>query len=1090
MGYLRFPHLSGDQLVFVADDDVWLVGADGGRAARLTSDRAAVARPKLSPDGTWVAWGSRRDGNPEVYVAPVAGGPATRLTYWNHPNTRVLGWSADGRIIATSPAHQPFRSRAWAYALPVDGSTGERLPYGPINGLARRPDGATVLMSVVNREMATWKRYRGGTRGRFWIDRDGNGSFERFLTELDGQLADPIWVGDRLAFVADHQGHGNIYSVGADGGDLRRHSDHTGTYARDLGGDLEGGATRVVYQRAGQIYRLDSLAADVEPVPLAIELPGARVARQSTVVPVAPSLNAAEVLDVDATGRASVVNVRGTVQWLTHRDGPVRALADTAGVRHRLPRVVPGRAPDDQAAIWVSDSEGDDRLEWVEDGVTRSVGGDLGRVLELVVAPDGARAAVATHDGRVLLLTFADASVRELERSEHGDAQGLAFAPDSAWLAWSTPHPNQLRSIRLAELESGAVHAASAVRFHDTAPAFTPDGKFLAFLSTRTFDPVYDVQNFELAFVVGTRPYVLPLATDTPSPFDPEVTGRPPGTDKSADESADHRTDRLAREADAPETGATAGPVRVDLDGLADRAVAVPVPAGRLTDLQAAKGALLWLEHPITGVIGDARPVGAEPSRPTLHRWDFANRKTATLVEVLDWFRVSGDGTRVVVRDGDHLRVVPSAHAVKPDTEDPNERIEVDLGRIQVRVDPPAEWRQMLVETWRLMRDHFWTADMGGVDWDDVLVRYLPLVAEIASRDDLSEVLWEMVGELGASHAYERLEYPPAPDGRAAAFLGADLERDGDGRWRIARVLPGETSVPAARSPLRAAGADVQDGDDLIAVNGHPVGVAGPGPLLAGLAGKPVELTVARNGASHTVAVVPAADETPIRYHDWVARRRAIVHQTSDDRIGYVHVPDMMSTGWAEFNRDLRHEIRYDALLVDTRDNSGGHVSELVIERLSRRPLGGDVVRHGGPEPYPSSAPRGPMLSLANEYAGSDGDIVNEAFRELGLGPIVGVRTWGGVIGIDSRYALVDGTVVTQPRYSFWFRDAGWTVENFGVEPDVEVDCPPQAWVAGDDPQLATGLRMLTEALTTYQPLAPTPLEQRPNRAAPPLPPR
>jgi tricorn protease len=387
------------------------------------------------------------------------------------------------------------------------------------------------------------------------------------------------------------------------------------------------------------------------------------------------------------------------------------------------------------------------------------------------------------------------------------------------------------------------------------------------------------------------------------------------------------------------------------------------------------------------------------------------------------------------------------------------------------------------------MRDHFWIEDMGGVDWDDVLARYLPLVDRLATRDDLSELLWEMIGELGSSHAYERPVYPDPPAGRAAAFLGVDLAREGDS-WVIERVLPGESSVPAARSPLRAAGANVADGSVLVAVNGHPVLPSGPAPLLAGLTGKPVELTVSHSGARRTVVAVPTADETPIRYQEWVAGRRAVVHAQTDGRIGYLHVPDMMSAGWADFNRDLRRELQRDALIVDTRDNAGGHVSELVIERLARRPLGAGHARYFADEQWPNGAPRGPLVSLANEYAGSDGDIVNEAFREMGLGPIVGARTWGGVIGIDGRYQLVDGTEVTQPRFAFWFRDAGWGVENFGVEPDVDVPFPPQAWAAGEDPQLLAALRILTAALAETSPLAEPPLSTRPDRAAPALPPR
>jgi tricorn protease len=388
------------------------------------------------------------------------------------------------------------------------------------------------------------------------------------------------------------------------------------------------------------------------------------------------------------------------------------------------------------------------------------------------------------------------------------------------------------------------------------------------------------------------------------------------------------------------------------------------------------------------------------------------------------------------------------------------------------------------------MRDHFWVEDMGGVDWDEVLERYLPVVDRLATRDDLSEVLWEMIGELGSSHAYERQLFPEPPAGRAAAFLGADYAVDEAGSWMFARVLPGESSVPAARSPLRAAGADVRDGDRILAVNGRPVGEQGPAPLLTGLAGKPVQLTVARGDVSRDVVVVPTADEEPLRYQDWVAGRRAAVHGAAGGRLGYVHVPDMMSTGWAEFNRDLRREVLREALVLDTRDNGGGHVSELVIERVARRQLGGGYSRHAVDEEYPTGAPHGPVVSVANEFAGSDGDIVNEAFKELRLGTIVGERTWGGVIGIDGRYTLVDGTSVTQPRYAFWFRDAGWSVENYGVDPDLVVPFPPQAWAAGEDPQLEAAIGVLEDALGAYEPLRMPPIATRPDRAAPALPPR
>lgn len=1070
--YLRFPHPAVDRLVFVAENDVWLASIDGGRAYRLTADRAPAANPRLSPDGAQVAWVSKREGLPEVYVMPSDGGVATRITYWASETTTVLGWTNDGYVLAASAAGQPFRSQAWAWALPVDGSPGQKLPYGPVRGIAAHADGTVVVGTGYRRDPAHWKRYRGGTRGVLWITQDGR-EFVPFLDDLDGQLTAPTWVGDRLAFLSDHEQHGNVYSVRGDGSDLRRHTDHDDFYARALTGD----GVRLVYQQAGDLWLAESLAADSQPRRIEIDLAGPRTGRTPAPVQAAKHIG---TISVDKAGRASAVEVRGTVQWLAHADGPVRALAATPGVRARLPHVL----GTDGSVVWVTDADGDDAIE-IGDGVTpprRIASGQLGRVLDLAVAPDSRSVAVATHDGRILTIDVESGVARELDRNEAGDGQGLAYSPDSAWLAWSAPHPGALRNIRLAEVGAGAVHEVTPVRFVDTEPVFTPDGRYLGFLSARTFDPVYDSHFFELGFPLATRPYVVPLAATTPSPFGPEVGGRPIGDRGKEEESAD------GDQSDKKTDDITA--IIVDVERIADRVVSVPVPAGQLSDLRAAKDGLLWLEHPLTGVLGEGRAESAEPPRASLKRWDFQKRRMVGLVGKLDGYAVSGDGSRIVVHDGEALRMVPADHEIQADdTSDDN--LKVDLDRIRLTIDPAVEWRQMYDEAGRLMRDHFWIADMSGVDWAAVLDRYRPLLDRVATRDDLSDLLWEVNGELGTSHAYET----PAREGddpmRALGLLGADLARDDQGRWAVSQVLPGETSIRAGRSPLEAAGLDVQPGDLIVAVNGQPVPPAtGPAQLLLGYAGKPVELTIARDGVERRIAVTPTGDDTVLRYQAWVNDRRAYVHARTGGRVGYLHIPDMVATGWADFHRDLRTEVGRDALIVDTRDNSGGHVSQLIVEKLSRRVIGVDLPRHGPAETYPSDAPRGPIVSIANEWSGSDGDIVNAAFKALGLGPVIGVRTWGGVVGIDGRYTLVDGTSVTQPRYAFWFEQFGWAVENYGVDPDIEVRMPPQAWATGADPQLDEGIRVVSEALAAHPAVAEPDLASRPSRRPEPLPPR
>ncbi|MCU1491104.1 MAG: peptidase [Acidimicrobiaceae bacterium] len=1095
--FARFPALSGDQLAFVADDDLWVAEADGGGARRLTAENAALTQPRFSPDGSLLAFASRRDGASEVNVVSLFGGPARRLTFWGDPSTRVLGWRDPETVIAISATGEPFRSRTWARTVPVSGGPSERLAYGPITSLASSSRGVVVLgVNQSARRGAAWKRYRGGTAGALWIDRDGSGNFTRFLTELHGQLEDPHWIGDRLAFVSDHEGYANVYSVRADGTDLRRHSDHAQFYARALSGD----GRRLAYQHAGGLYILDDLEADSQPRRLDIRLEGAIHGRAPRPVSAEEHLGD---FAPDVQGRSSLVEMRGSIQQLAHRDGPARLIGGGAGVRGRLPLVAGSGV--EATALFVTDAEGEDALEVVAlagpSAERRRLGaGELGRVLELAVSPDAKFAAVASHDGRLLVVELARGAVRVLDRAEDGDVSGLSFSPDSRLLAWSHPGPEPLSQIRVGRLSQAGggdeVIEMTPLRFEDREPVFTTDGRYLAFLSVRTFDPVYDAHVFDLSFPSAARPYLLPLAAATPSPFAPEFEGRPRPGAKAPESPPDvggGEAPGSGREAEGP--GSAVPEVVLDNENLSDRLVAVPVAAGRYSRLRAAEGGLVFMAEPVLGVLGEERerPDAPRP-RPTLLRYDFATRRQITLADSVDAYEVSGDGRSLVVRDDKALRSVPADRRAEAHGEGPDDDvIEIDLSRLRLEVDPGLEWRQMYDEAARLMRDHYFVEDMAGVDWPEVVERYRPLVDRVATRDELSELLWEVQGELATSHAYERPPEQPTRSERRLGRLGADLASD-SGQVVVRRVVPGESSVPSARSPLAAPGVAVSEGDAIVEVDGRPVDPKlGIGPLLLGTADKPVALAVrpAAGGALRRVVVVPLADEGALRYQDWVAGRRAAVHAASNGRVGYLHVPDMVGSGWAQLHRDLRLEVRREALIVDVRENRGGHVSELVVEKLSRTVRGWDVARHRGASTYPHDAPRGPLVAVADEQAGSDGDIVTAAFKLYGLGPVVGKRTWGGVIGIDSAYRLVDGTSVTQPRYAFWFDGGlGWDVENHGVEPDVEVDMAPQDWAAGRDPQLERAVELALDELSRRPAAVPPPVSTRPSHAPPALPAR
>jgi tricorn protease len=1079
--YLRYPTIQGDRLAFVTDDDLWIGSVQEQTAWRLGAERATIRTPRLSPDGRHLAWISDAAGHPEVWVIELDGGEPRRLSWWGDASTHVLGWMGDDTVVAGSATGEPFEWVTWAWALALDGGQPERLPYGPICALSRAPGGATVLGTdrLSLQGAGAWKRYRGGTAGKAWIDADATGRFRRLGADLDGQIEDPRWWDGRVVFLSDHEGWANVYSLRPDGTELRRHSDHGDAYARNADGD----GSRLVYGCAGDLWILDSLAADSAPRRLELRLGSARIGRRRHPLAAAKAIGR---ISPDRTGRASALDVRGAAVWCTHRDGPARILSPGGRVRARFTTPL-----GDDHAVWVTDADGEDALEVapIAGGSGRRLaGGDLSQVVELAVSPDGAWVATAADDGAVRVTDVAGGETRELDRSRFDIASGLCFSPDSRWLAWAAAGPFSdeagLRQIKLAEVASGAVHEATPLRFHDREPVFTLDGRYLAFLSRRTFDPVYDQLRFDLSFPAATRPYLLRLSAGTPGPLAPQTAGRDlPWTPASPPAQPD------------PGSGSDPPPVpdvAVEPDGLASRLIELPVAAGRLSDLRAVDGGLVWLSRPVAGELGEdrAEPFG-EAAKKRLERLDFAAGRVETLADGADDVQVSADVRVLVVRADHGLRVQPADRPFKPGDDDPKAAFEIDLERIRITVDPATEWVQMYEEAARLIRHHFWTEDMAGIDWDAVVARYRPLVDRVATRDELHDLIWELHGELGTSHAYvwDPPGEPEAP--RRMGHLGADLRRDDDGRWRIAALPTPEPSVPGARSPLEPVG--VRVGDIVESIDGRPVDpVTGPAPLLVGGARKVVAIGLRdAAGETRTEAVTLMADERPLRYHAWVAATRARVRERTGGRVGYLHVPDMQSPGWGELHRDLRIETGLDGLLCDFRGNRGGHTSQLVLERLSGVVTGWENPRGFDAVTYPVDAPRGPMVGLCDQNAGSDGDLVSIGFRQRGLGPLVGTRTWGGVIGIDMRYRLVDGTIVTQPRYAFWIEGGtGWGVENHGVDPDVEVAIPPQDWAAGSDPQLEKAIELVLAALGEREPRRPPRRDDRPDRSLPVLPAR
>ena len=1085
-GYYRFPTICQDTIVFVCEDDLWTVSINGGVARRLTSNLGAASSPCLSPDGELLAFSGREEGPSEVYVMPALGGEAKRLTYQGS-NAAIVNWDPQGKhILYASGAGLAFDP--WIWKISPEGGEPQRLSYGPANHIDFG-DAGGVIIGRLTREPARWKRYRGGTAGQLWVDIEGDGQFQP-LSPVDSNFTTPMWIGERLYFISDHEGVGNIYSCLPNGEDVQRHTHQDTYYARSAQTD----GTHIVYHAGADlfVYNIEN-NTDTR---VDVDFRSPRIQRQRKFVSASRYLREYALIP---DGHALALTVRGKPFTMANWEGAALQHGERRGARYRFTKWL----NDGKRLVTLSDVGGEEALEiHTRDGsaeVVRLDALDFGHVRSLEVSPqtkDDKNDCLLLINNRFELLhiDLETQEMRVLDKSHYQNIQGAVWSPDGEWCAYSFPSTETTRSIKLCKIETGETWLVTQPEFSDFSPAWDPDGKYLYFLSYREFNPVYDALHFDLGFPSAMRPMLITLQKTLGNPFVPEPRpleeekeDKNKDNEKEQGETSDEKDEKSEKESK---------PITIDLDGISQRVVAFPYPRGHYGQIAGIEGKAVFTSYPSREVSGPFDD-GDNRARGTLHAYDFKEQKKETLVSGIDDFQISRDGKTLVYSSGSRLRVIKAGKKAEGDSKSGSRGSPsrqngwIDLNRIKASVVPTAEWHQMYREAWRLQRDYFWTEDMSGVDWEQVYQRYLPLLDRIATRGEFSDLMWEMQGELGTSHAYEfGGDYRSSPN-YAQGFLGADFVYDAEnGGYRITHIPQGDAWEAAKDSALNAPGINVGKGDILLAIGGQSVSeTVSPGELLVNLANQEVQATFqnAEDSEKRSVTLKVLRSERELRYREWVSRNRQYVHEKTDGKVGYVHIPDMSRRGYAEFHRGYLAEVSYPGLLVDVRYNGGGHVSQLLLEKLSRRRIGYDIPRWGTPHPYPDASVLGPMVAVTNENAGSDGDIFSHCFKLMELGLLIGKRTWGGVIGISPHQMFVDRGGTTQPEYSFWFVDVGWSVENYGTDPDIEVDYRPQDYTTEADPQLDRAIEELLRQMEENPPEVPD-FGDRPRLTLPTLP--
>lgn len=1060
--YLQSPSLHQNHLAFIAEDDLWLCDLSTLATWRLTTDFGTVRRPHFSPCGQWIAFSSDRDGACEAYVIAREGGQPCKLTYTGNV-CLVVGWQDADHVLISSTFDRPFREGA-LYRVHRSGGDLIDISVGPANSISYGKVSGSVVIQRHGYGYPSWKRYQGGTCAELWIKTSATTPFSLFCKQ-NANMIQPVWHAERIFFISDFQGHGNVYSAKSDGSDLRRHTHCEGFYVRSFTIHEQ----TLIYAQAGQLYSTSvETRTKTQASHLAIRLSSAEPHNARRY-----DFSTKGIEAVACNHNASMVSFchRGRLFFMPSYQGPA-ILAHTETQRRyrhctwlaKTPRVlaVCDDGDCDYPVLFDTSQTDSTPTSWPKV--------HLGRVLTLSPAPTGDWVAVANHKHELMLFNHKTGKLKTISHSRFSTITQVDWSSDGQWLCYAKQNSHETSQIILYNITEDTHSTVTSGHYHDHAPCFDPEGKYLYFLSERSLTPSADALCFQYNFQKTTKAYACCLQQDAERPFYHQQKAVESETEDTTDTKENKEDEKAKKEKNIPTA------VEISLTDIEQRIVPFPVDAGQTTKLLALPGKVLFLTSSSAECAHDAS-ISAEQAG-SLEVYDLKELKFDHLFDGISGAELSFD--RNFLYYSNHrkqVRIIPAGS--KPDSKDESYRRGglLNFARARAPIDPQSEWQFMIQEAWRLQKDFFWDQEMGEVAWTQVLKNYMNVAKRISTRAELNDLIAELHGELGSSHAYVIGGDLPDKRDYQQGLLGARTSYDAKaGAYRIDRLIDSQDhSSDALLNPCRVPGVQLAEGDLIYAVNGIPLGQNhSVDQALEQQAGQYVHLQIKRSSSTNTstesVIVKTSHCNHERLYREWVEKNRAYVTKHSQGKLGYIHIPDMSKDGYAEFMRSFLQAFDCEGLVIDVRFNGGGHVSSLILQKLALKRFGLDNARwHDANLCYPANSPRGCMVGLCNEYAGSDGDMFSYAFKKMRLGRLIGKRTWGGVIGINVRHQLIDGGVTTQPEYAIWLDGVGYGVENHGVDPDEVVEITPEQAATGQDPQLDRAIMIALEELQNHQ---------------------